>query len=391
MRTRVGIIGAGPAGLLLSHLLHLQGIESVVLEARSRDYVERRQRAGVVEHAVAETLRGAGVGGRMDREGLVHHGIELRFDGRAHHLDFPDLCGREVVIYAQTEIVKDLIARRLADGGKILFESRATAIEDIDTGSPRVRFTDGAAEQVLECDIVVACDGFHGIGRASLPAAVVRTFDKVYPFSWLGILADVPPSCDELIYAHSDRGFALHSMRSEQVSRLYLQVPNGTDTAEWSDERIWDELTARFALADGSWELKRGPITDKSITPMRSFVTEPMRHGSLFLAGDAAHIVPPTGAKGLNLAMHDVMLLAEALTAWDRDGSTTLLDSYSDDALRRVWRAEHFSYRMTTMLHPDPQGGDFERRLQISDLDRIAASRAAATEIAENYTGLPQV
>lgn len=389
VHTRVGIIGAGPAGLLLSHLLHQRGIESVVLERRDRTYCEHRQRAGVVEHGVAEVLRAAGVGDRMDREGYVHHGIELRFDGRTHRIDFPKLCGRDVVIYAQTEIVKDLIARRLADSGTVLFEATATAIERIETDRPRIRYQDAGGQHVLDCDVVVACDGFHGIGRDALPAEVVRTFEKVYPFSWLGVLADVPPSCDELIYARHANGFALHSMRSASVSRLYLQVPNDTDLDDWPDKRIWDELSTRFALRHGGWRLARGPITDKSLTPMRSFVTEPMRHGRLFLAGDAAHIVPPTGAKGLNLAMNDVVLLAKALTTWYRDGDPGLLTSYSDDALRRVWRAEHFSYWMTTLLHRI--GDEFDHRLQLSHLNFIASSPAAATQLAENYTGLPYV
>ncbi|GAA3749850.1 4-hydroxybenzoate 3-monooxygenase [Salinactinospora qingdaonensis] len=391
MRTRVGIIGAGPAGLLLSHLLHLNGIDSVVLERRDRDYCEHRQRAGVVEHGVAEILRSSGVGERMDREGFVHHGIELRYDGKRHRVDFPALTGgRDVMIYAQTEIVKDLIARRLTDGGTLLFEAEATAIEGIETDQPRVRFTRGGVEDVLECEFVVACDGFHGIGRSSLPPELVQVFEKSYPFGWLGILADVPPSCDELIYAHSERGFALHSMRSEHVSRLYLQVPVDTDVKEWSDERIWDELSARFALRDGSWTLKRGPITDKSVTPMRSFVSEPMSHGRLYLAGDAAHIVPPTGAKGLNLALHDVNLLAKALVAADA-GDPGPLERYSEDALRRVWRAEHFSYWMTTLLHRDPAASEFDHRLQLSHLEFLASSTAACTQLAENYTGLPQV
>ncbi|MDA8372245.1 MAG: 4-hydroxybenzoate 3-monooxygenase [Nocardiopsaceae bacterium] len=391
MRTPIGIIGAGPAGLFLSHLLHRQGIDSVILERRDRSYCERRQRAGVVEHGVAEALRASGVGARMDREGFVHNGIELRFDGQAHRIDFPDLTGRNVMIYAQTEIVKDLIAQRIADGGQILFEAEATAIEDIETDHPRVRFTHAGREDILECAYVVACDGFHGVGRSSLPADVIQTFEKVYPFSWLGILADVAPSCDELIYAHSERGFALHSMRSESVSRLYLQVPTGTDPKDWSDARIWAELSARFRLRGGDWELQQGPITDTSVTPMRSFVTEPMRHGRLFLAGDAAHIVPPTGAKGLNLAMHDVMLLAEALAAWRATGDTKLLDDYSATALRRVWRAEHFSYWMTSLLHTDPDGTGFDYRLQLSYLEHIAASQAAAAQLAENYTGIPQI
>ncbi|MEY9213287.1 4-hydroxybenzoate 3-monooxygenase [Thermobifida halotolerans] len=391
MRTRVGIIGAGPAGLLLSHLLHRHGVESVVLESRPRDYVERRQRAGVVEHGVARILREAGVGERMDRDGLVHHGIELRFDGRAHRVDFTDLVDRRVMIYAQTEIVKDLVARRLADGGQVLFEATATALEGVDGDRPRIRYEHGGAEHVLECEAVAACDGFHGIGRRSLPEEAVRTFDRVYPFSWLGILADVPPSCDELVYAHHPTGFALHSMRSTTVSRLYLQVPNGTDPADWSDERIWEGLETRFALRDSDWRLGRGRITDKSVTPMRSFVTEPMRHGRLFLAGDAAHIVPPTGAKGLNLAMHDAVLLAGALRSWLLEGDESRADSYSDDALRRVWRAEHFSYWMTTLLHADPGGSAFDHRLQRSHLEFIASSRAAATQLAENYTGVPGI
>lgn len=390
-RTRVGVIGAGPAGLLLSHLLHRAGIESVVLESRDRGYVERRQRAGVVEHGVAAVLRESGVGERMDRTGAVHRGIELRFGGRRHRVDFSDLCGRDVVVYAQTEIVKDLIRRRLGDGGTVLFEARATAIEGIEGERPRIRYRHGAAEHVLACDVVVACDGFHGIGRPSLPEGVARGYDKAYPFSWLGILADVPPSCDELVYAHHERGFALHSMRSPEVSRLYLQVDNDDRVEEWPDDRIWAELAARFALRDGDWELRTGPITDKAVTPMRSFVSEPMRHGRLLLAGDAAHIVPPTGAKGLNLAMNDVVLLAAALTAWHRHSDETLLDAYSDTALRRVWRAEHFSYWMTTLLHRDPAASAFDHRLQLAHLEFIASSRAATAQLAENYTGLPTV
>ncbi|MFC4560933.1 4-hydroxybenzoate 3-monooxygenase [Nocardiopsis mangrovi] len=391
MRVPVGIIGAGPAGLFLSHLLHRKGVESVVLERRDRAYCERRQRAGVVEHGVAEALRASGAGERMDREGFAHDGIELRFGGRGHRVDFPGLAGRNVLVYAQTEIVKDLIARRLADGGRLLFEAEATAVEGIGTGRPRVRFTHGGTEGTLECDHVVACDGFHGIGRASLPAGAVTTFEKTYPFSWLGILADAAPTSHELIYTHHPNGFALHSMRSPTVSRLYLQVPNGTDPADWPDERVWDELDARSRLDGGGGTVNRGTITDKGITPMRSFVAEPMRHGSLFLAGDAAHIVPPTGAKGLNLAMHDVMLLAEALGAWHATGATGLLDAYSATALRRVWRAQHFSSWMTSLLHTDPSGTEFDRRLQMSHLTHIADSRAVSTYLAENYTGLPRV
>lgn len=387
IRTRVGIIGAGPSGLLLSHLLHLSGVDSVILESRDRDYIEARQRAGVVEHGVAQLLRRSGLGERMDREGITHHGIELRFSGRSHHVDFTDLCGRSVEIWAQTEIVTDLVARRLTDGGQILFDAQATGVEGIETDRPRIRFTHGGQEQTLECDYVAACDGFHGIGRRSLPEEVVRTFDKVYPFSWLGVLADVPPSCEELIYARHERGFALHSMRSQEVSRLYLQVPNDTNPDEWSQERVWDELAERMAVPD--WELRRGPLTSKSLTPMRSFVTEPMSHGRLYLAGDAAHIVPPTGAKGLNLALNDVALLAEGFRAWYTRGEMGPLEAYSATALRRVWRAEHFSYWMTTLLHTS--GDAFDHRLQLSHLEFLASSRAASAQLAENYTGIPNL
>ncbi|WP_327191290.1 4-hydroxybenzoate 3-monooxygenase [Streptomyces xinghaiensis] len=390
MHTTVGIIGGGPAGLLLARLLDRAGIDSVVLEHRDRAYVEERQRAGILEQGTVDALRACGAGERMDREGLVHHGIELRFDRRSHRIDFPSLTGgRSVMVYAQTEVVKDLIALRLAEGGgPLLFGAEAVAVEGAETGSPVIRFTHEGRERTLSCDFVVGCDGFHGIAREALPETVRRVFERVYPYSWLGILADVPPSCEELIYAHSPRGFALHSMRTPTVSRLYLQVPNGTDPADWSDERIWDELDARFAV-DGDWKLERGPITQKSVTPMRSWVTEPMRHGRLFLAGDAAHIVPPTGAKGLNLAVSDVVVLARALEHWRATGSEELLDAYSDTCLRRVWRAEHFSYVMTTSLHTDPDQSPFDGRLQLSQLHRIADSTAAATELAENYTGLP--
>ncbi|SHF69527.1 4-hydroxybenzoate 3-monooxygenase [Streptoalloteichus hindustanus] len=390
-RTRVGVIGAGPAGLLLGHLLHRAGIDTVVLEARTRDYVERRQRAGILEQGTIDILRACGAGDRMDREGLRHDGIELRFDRQAHRIDFPSLTGgRGVMVYAQTEVVKDLIALRLESGAPLLFEAEAVAVEDFDTTSPRVRYRHEGDEHVLECDVVVACDGFHGIGRRSLPAHALQVFERVYPFAWLGILASVPPSCEELIYAHHERGFALHSMRSPEVSRLYLQVAPDEDVDAWSDARIWDELATRFAV-DGDWELATGPITDKGITPMRSFVAEPLRHGRLFLAGDAAHIVPPTGAKGLNLAVADVALLAELLLRWFSEGDEAALDSYSRQALRRVWRAEHFSYLMTTMLHRDPGQDSFAHRLQLSQLHYTVSSTAAATTLAENYVGLPTV
>lgn len=391
MRTRVGIIGAGPAGLLLSHLLHRQGIDNVVLELRTREYVEQRQRAGILEHGTVEVLRASGAGERMDRQGIPHRGLELRFDRRPHRIDLTaGTGGRSVLVYAQTEVVKDLIALREQAGGAVLFEAEALSVDGIDTAAPSIRFRHGGAEQTLDCDIVVACDGFHGIGRHAIPDGVLTVTERAYPFAWLGILADVPPSCDELIYAHHERGFALHSMRSPQVSRLYLQVDPADSTENWPDERIWDELDTRFDTDDG-WKLARGPITEKGITPMRSFVAEPMRHGRLFLAGDAAHIVPPTGAKGLNLAVADVTLLARALAHWHTRRDEALLDAYSETALRRVWRAEHFSYTMTGLLHTDPAATGFDRRLQLSHLRYLTSSAAASASLAENYTGLPVV
>jgi p-hydroxybenzoate 3-monooxygenase len=391
MRTTVGIIGAGPAGLLLARLLHNAGIDSVVLESRDRAYVEHRQRAGILEQGTVDVLRAAGASERMDREGLRHDGIELRFDRRRHRVDFPALTdGRSVMVYAQTEVCKDLIALQLKDGGPLLFEAEALAVEGADTGSPRVRFRHEGVEDVLECDYVVGCDGFRGVSRRAVPAGTGRVFERTYPFGWLGILAAVAPSHDELVYARHDRGFALLSMRSPTVSRLYLQVENGTDLGDWPEMRIWDELDARFAVgSDPGWQLKRGPITSKTVTPMRSFVSEPMRHGRLLLAGDAAHIVPPTGAKGLNLAVSDVRLLGRAFEQLHRTGSTDLLDAYPRAALHRVWQATRFSYDMTTMLHVPPGESDFDRRIELTRLHRIAASRDAAAELAAQYTGLP--
>jgi p-hydroxybenzoate 3-monooxygenase len=389
MRTTVGIIGAGPAGLLLARLLHNAGVDAVVLESRDRAYVERRQRAGILEQGTVDVLRAAGAGERMDREGLRHDGIELRFDRKRHRVDFPGLTGgRSVTVYAQTEVCKDLIALQLAEGGPLLFEAEALAVEDADTDAPRVRFRQQGREDVLECSYVVGCDGFWGVSRRAIPAELTRVFERTYPFGWLGILADVPPSHDELVYARHDRGFALLSMRSPSVSRLYLQVPDGTEAGAWSDEEIWDELERRFETAD-DWRLERGPITRKSVTPMRSYVHEPMRHGRLFLAGDAAHIVPPTGAKGLNLAVGDVVTFARALVHQRQTGSPELLDAYSRTCLRRIWQAERFSCDMTTLLHRLPGATPFEDRLQLARLERIASSRAAETDLAEAYTGFP--
>ncbi|WP_406169999.1 4-hydroxybenzoate 3-monooxygenase [Streptomyces sp. NBC_00996] len=389
MRTTVGIIGAGPAGLLLARLLHNAGIGSVVLESRHRAYVEQRQRAGILEQGTVDVLRAAGAAERMDREGLRHDGIELRFAGRRHRVDFPALTGgRSVMVYAQTEVCKDLIALQLKEGDPLLFGAEALAVEDAGSARPRVRFTCEGREDVLECDYVVGCDGFWGVARKAVPAELSRVFERTYPFGWLGILADVPPSHDELVYARHDRGFALLSMRSPAVSRLYLQVPQGTDAQAWSDEEIWDELERRFAT-DDDWRLERGPITSKSVTPMRSYVHEPMRHGRVFLAGDAAHIVPPTGAKGLNLAVGDVVTFARALAYKKQTGSSELLDAYSETCLRRVWQAERFSYDMTTLLHRDPEATPFEDRIQLARLERVASTRAAETDLAEGYTGFP--
>jgi p-hydroxybenzoate 3-monooxygenase len=387
-RTQVGIVGAGPAGLLLSHLLALRGIDSVVVELRSRDYCEARQRAGVLEQGSVDLLRAAGLADRLDREGLEHGGIYLQFDGERRHLDFRDLTGSTVTVYAQTEVVKDLIAARLAAGAALEFEVTDTEVAGLGTDRPVLRYTsaDGVRYEVT-CDAIAGCDGFHGICRPAIPAARQTVSEREYPFAWLGILAQVAPSTDELIYAHHPRGFALHSLRSPQVSRLYLQVPPGTDVADWSDDQIWAELQLRLGLP--GWDLKEGPVLEKSVTPMRSYVSEPMRHGRLFLAGDSAHIVPPTGAKGLNLALADVAILSDALGSLLADGRSELADAYSATCLERVWRSTHFSWWMTSMLHGTPGADAMEARLQLSQLRYVTGSRAAATSLAENYTGYP--
>jgi p-hydroxybenzoate 3-monooxygenase len=385
-RTRVGIVGAGPAGLLLSHLLARAGIESVVVENRSREHVEQRQRAGLLEHGTVALLRESGLGARLDAEGIEHGGIYLQFDGERHHLDFRALTDRTVTIYAQTEVVKDLVAARLAGGQDISFSVSSTSVDDLDTERPVLRWVDAwCAPQEVRCEAIAGCDGFHGICRPAIPAAARRSYERDYPFAWLGIIADVPPSTDELIYAHHPDGFALHSVRSPSVSRLYLQVGPDEDLAAWPDERIWAGLQRRFALP--GWTLREGPVREKAITPMRSFVNTPMRYRRLFLAGDAAHIVPPTGAKGLNLALADVAALAEALTALLRDGDARLADAYSDTRLSRVWHATYFSSWMTSMLHPLP-GDDFGTQVQLAQLRNLTSSRSAAAALAENYTGL---
>jgi p-hydroxybenzoate 3-monooxygenase len=388
VRTQVGIIGAGPAGLLLSHLLHLAGIDSVVLERSSRAHVQERIRAGVVEAPSAQLLRDVGLGTRMDAEGLPHHGISLRFDGADHRIALTDLTSSTIMVYGQQEIVKDLIAAREAAGASLYFEVTDVAVHDATTDSPRITCRDAEGNPVeIDCAIIAGCDGFHGVSRTAIPADAQRIYQRDYPFAWLGVLARTAPSHHELIYTYHQQGFALHSMRSPELTRLYLQVGPDDDLASWSDEKIWAQLDTRMA-ADG-FALKEGPIIERGITAMRSFVVEPMRHGRLFLAGDAAHIVPPTGAKGMNLAIADVRLLAEAVTAFLTKGDERGLDSYSDRCLRRVWRAEHFSWWMTSMLHQFPDSDEFQRQLQLSQLRYTVSSIAAATSLAENYVGLP--
>jgi p-hydroxybenzoate 3-monooxygenase len=388
VRTQVAIVGAGPAGLLLSHLLHLRGIESVVLEARSRDYVEKRIRAGVLEQGTVDTLIAAGAGERLLREGMVHHGIELRFGGQGHRIAFERLVpGRAITVYGQQEVVKDLIAARLAAGGQILFDVSAVTPRGFGTPHPEVSFTHDSKRQSLRCDYIAGCDGFHGVCRDAIPAGVLKFFDREYPFGWVGVLAAVAPSTTELIYASNERGFALHSMRSPELSRFYLQVPADEDIGAWSDERIWRELRARLETVPG-WQLATGPVVEKGVTAMRSFVTEPMQFGRMFLAGDAAHIVPPTGAKGLNLAAYDVTVLTEALAAWYSGQDRHLLDEYSAACLRRVWRVQQFSWWMTTLLHTFDSYDPYDRRLQQSYLDYVCSSDAASTSLAENYVGL---
>jgi p-hydroxybenzoate 3-monooxygenase len=394
MRTQVGIVGAGPAGLVLSHLLHLQGIDSVVIETRSRQYVEERVRAGVLEQGTADLLTEAGVGARLKREGLIHHGIELRFGGRGHRIDFQDLAGgRAVIIYPQNKVVADLFDARQAAGGRVFVEAEDASVHDFDDASsaakPKIRFRAGGESHELTCDFIAGCDGFHGVCRPSIPAGALTIYDRVYPFGWLGILAEAPPSSDELIYAYHERGFALLSMRSPEISRLYVQCAPDEDIENWSDERIWRELHIRLGTADGKWKLTEGPILQKGVTGMRSFVVEPMQYGKLFLAGDAAHIVPPTGAKGMNLAVSDVRVLARALGEFYKSGKRGLLEDYSKICLRRVWKVQRFSWWMTSMLHLFDTDNAFDQRRQLAELDYVTSSRAASQSLAENYVGLP--
>jgi p-hydroxybenzoate 3-monooxygenase len=389
LTTQVGIVGAGPAGLLLSHLLHLRGIQSIVIDTQTREHCETRIRAGVLEQGTVDLLNQSGAGERLRREGLVHHGIELRFNRCRHRIDLHELTrGRAITVYAQHEVVKDLIGLRLHAGDRIFFGAERVQLYGLAGSSSRIAFQHGGEAYAISCDFIGGCDGFHGISRGSIPAGALSFYERTYPFAWLGILADAPPASRELIYANHERGFALLSMRTPFITRLYLQCDPHEDLALWSDGRIWDELHRRFETTDG-FRLNQGPVRQKGITSMRSFVAEPMRYGRLFLAGDAAHIVPPTGAKGLNLAAADVYVLAHALEGWYRKNDASLLDRYSEICLRRVWRAQHFSWWMTSMLHRFPEGGEFEHRRQIAELGNIAGSRAAATYLAENYTGLP--
>ena len=388
MRTQIGIVGAGPAGLLLSHLLHLDDIESVVIESRSRQEIEATIRAGVLEQGTVDLLNRTGVGERMQREGFVHHGVYLRFGGKSHRIDFPSLTGgRSIMVYAQHEVIKDLVAARLSAAGKILFQVKDAAVYDLDTREPKVRFHHEGKLVELECDFIAGCDGFHGITRPSIPSRARREFTRVYPFGWFGILVEAPPSTDELIYAHHDRGFALVSTRSPEIQRLYLQCDPDDELKNWPDNRIWDELHLRLETTE-DWKLAEGRIFQKGVIAMRSYVVEPMRYGRLFLAGDAAHIVPPTGAKGLNLAAADVRVLSRALAAF-YGGDEQLLKDYSATALRRVWRAEHFSWWMTSLLHRFHDETPFHHRLQLAELDYVVTSRAKAQTLAENYVGLP--
>jgi p-hydroxybenzoate 3-monooxygenase len=386
MRTQVGIIGAGPAGLMLARLLHLHGIESIVIENRNRDYIENRIRAGLIEHWAADLLVDVGAGERMQRESMLHWGINVGINGALHRIDFQALVNKRVTIYGQQEVVKDLVAQRLEDGGTLLFDVEDVSIHDVTGKQPKIRFTHEGRPQEIDCDFIAGCDGFHGICRPSIPDGVLSVFERDYPFGWLGILSESPPPDHELVYSNTDRGFALYTMRSPTLARLYLQCDHDEDINNWPDNRIWDELHKRLG---GARKLVEGKMLQKGITPMRSFVVEPMQYGRLFLAGDSAHIVPPTGAKGMNLAFADVVQLSRALEAFYKNKRNELLENYSTKCLRRVWYAQRFSWWMTQIMHRFPGESVFDHRRQLSDLDYITSSGAAATSLAEQYVGLP--
>ena len=386
MRTQVGIIGAGPAGLMLARLLRMQGIESIVIENRSRDYIENRIRAGLIEHWAADLLVDVGAGARMQRESMLHWGINIGINGELHRVDFKALVNKRVTIYGQQEVVKDLVAQRLEDGGSLLFEVDDVSIHELTGARPKIRFTHDGRPHEIDCDFIAGCDGFHGICRPSIPDGVLSVFERDYPFGWLGILSESPPPDHELVYSNTDRGFALYTMRSPTLARLYLQCDHNEDINNWPDNRIWDELHKRLG---GARTLAEGKMLQKGITPMRSFVVEPMQYGRLFLAGDSAHIVPPTGAKGMNLAFADVVQLSRALEAFYKNKRNELLENYSAKCLRRVWYAQRFSWWMTQIMHRFPDETAFDHRRQLSDLDYITSSTAAATSLAEQYVGLP--
>lgn len=370
-------------------MLQLEGIESIVLEAHTRQYVQERVRAGVLEQGTADLMAQIGAGDRMKHLGLEHHGIQLRFGGASHRIDMRALTGRSILIYGQNELLKDLTDLRLSTGGQLLFEAEATSLHELDTKTPRIRLRQKDREEELVCDFIAGCDGFHGISRGSIPLSAKYEYERIHPFAWLGVLVQAPPLSDELIYTHHERGFALFSMRSPQVSRWYLQCAPGENIENWPDERVWKELRRRLDSRDGTLHLQNGLVLQKGITGMRSFVVEPMQHERLFLAGDAAHIVPPTGAKGLNLAIADTIILARALTAYFRHGSSELLERYSETCLRRVWKVQRFSWWMSSLLHTFPDANAFDLRRQLAELDYVTTSRAAATTLAENYVGLP--
>ncbi|HEX2538690.1 MAG TPA: 4-hydroxybenzoate 3-monooxygenase [Pseudolabrys sp.] len=386
MRTQVGIIGAGPAGLALARLLHLAGISSIIIENRSEAYIYDRIRAGLIEHWAADFLTDIGVGARMAREGVLHWGNYIGINGELHHLDFKKLVGKRVTIYGQQEVVKDLVAQRRADGGPLLFEVDNVSVHDLTSNRPQIRFTHAGKAEVIDCDFIAGCDGFHGICRPSIPAERMRIFERDYPFGWLGILSESPPPEHELIYSYTDRGFALYTMRSLSLSRLYLQCGHDEDIANWPDSRIWDELHKRLG---GSRKLQEGKMLQKGITAMRSFVAEPMQYGRLLLAGDSAHIVPPTGAKGMNLAFADVVYLSRALDDYFKRNDTARIESYTETCLRRVWKAQRFSWWMTQIMHVFPDETPFDRRRQLADLYYLTSSETAARSLAEQYVGLP--
>ena len=386
MRTQVGIVGAGPAGLMLARLLHLAGIESVILENRSRDYIENRIRAGLIEHWAVDLLTEVGAGARLKREGIAHWGINIGINGDLHRIDFKKLVDKRVTIYGQQEVVKDLVEQRLADSGPLLFEVDGVSVHDVTGARPKIRFSHNGKAQEIDCDFIAGCDGFHGICRPSIPDGVLSTFERDYPFGWLGILSESPPPDHELIYSYTDRGFALYTMRSANLARLYLQCDHDEEIENWPDSRIWDELHKRIG---GARKLAEGAMLQKGVTPMRSFVVEPMQYGRLYLAGDSAHIVPPTGAKGMNLAFADVVFLSRALEAFYSKRQEELLQGYSAQCLRRVWKAQRFSWWMTQIMHRFPHESAFDRRRQLADLDYLTSSESAARSLAEQYVGLP--